>query len=216
MIRFAIILLAAALLVTCRVQAQWEADIRTFEQADAVDPPEPGGILFVGSSSIRMWTSLEEDFEGLNVVNRGFGGSQMSDLIRYMHRIVVPYEPRLIVLYEGDNDVAAGKSAEEVFADYRRFVALVRNRLPETRIAFIAIKPSPARWSLVEEVREANELIESYASDREHLDYIDVFGPMLGDDGMPMPGLFLDDGLHMNERGYAIWTSAVAPYVEED
>ncbi|MEX2400983.1 MAG: SGNH/GDSL hydrolase family protein [Rhodothermales bacterium] len=217
MIRLAICCLTALSFVVTDVveaQARWEADIRAFEAADAATPPEPGGVLFVGSSSIRMWTTLSEDFEGMNVLNRGFGGSQMTDVIHYAHRIVVPYAPRLIVLYEGDNDVAAGKSPEEVFRDYLRFVALARNQLPDSRIAFIAVKPSLARWNLAPEMQRVNRLVESHAANHAYLDYIDVWEPMLGENGEPMPDLFLDDGLHMNERGYAIWTEAVAPFVE--
>lgn len=219
MIRLAICFLTVLSFVVtdaAKAQAQWEADIRSFEQADAADPPEPGGVLFLGSSSIRMWSTLTEDFAGTMVLNRGFGGSQTTDVIHYLHRIVVPYSPRLIVLYEGDNDIAAGKSAEEVFRDYRRFVALVRNQLPDARIAFIAVKPSLARWNLAPEMQRLNRLVENHASGRDHLDYIDVWEPMLGADGEPMANLFLDDGLHMNERGYAIWTEAVAPFVDRN
>ncbi len=147
MLKVAVCVFAALLFVSPRpgaAQSGWEPDISAFEAADRTDPPSTGAVLFAGSSSIRMWTSVEEDFKGTPVINRGFGGSTMADLIHYAHRIVVPYEPRLVVVYEGDNDVASGMSAEEVFDDYRRFVALVRNRLPQTRIAFISIKPSPA------------------------------------------------------------------------
>lgn len=194
-------------------QGQWEPDILAFEDADRSNPPPDGAVLFVGSSSIRMWTNLARDFDGTEVINRGFGGSQTSDLIHYAHRIVVPYAPRLIVLYEGDNDIASGKSAEHVFDDYRRFVSLVRNQLPNTRIAFIAIKPSLARWDMAPEMLRANERIRAHAGERPYLDFIDVWEPMLGDDGRPMPELFLDDGLHMNEKGYAIWSDAVAPFL---
>ncbi len=194
-------------------QNQWEEAIRTFEQMDETDPPPAGAVLFAGSSSIRMWSTLAEDFPDARVINRGFGGSQMSDLIYFAGRIVTPYAPRLVLIYEGDNDVVAGKTAEQVFTDYRRFVSLMRNQLPDTRIAFIAIKPSLARRSLMDEMRKANELIEAYARTRDHLDYIDVFTPMLGEDGEPSPHIFLEDGLHMNAAGYAIWAEAVRPYL---
>ncbi len=196
-------------------QNQWEEAIRAFERMDETDPPPEGAVLFAGSSSIRMWSTLAENFPDEPVINRGFGGSQMADLIHFAGRIVTPYGPRLILVYEGDNDVAAGKTAEQVFTDYRRFVSLVRNQLPDTRIAFIAIKPSLARRSLMDEMRKANELVEAYAAARDHLDYIDVFTPMLGEDGEPSPHIFLEDGLHMNAAGYAIWTQAIRPYLAE-
>ncbi len=194
-------------------QDQWEEAIRAFEQMDETDPPPESAVLFTGSSSIRMWTTLAEDFPDARVINRGFGGSQMSDLIHYADRIVTPYAPRLILVYEGDNDVAAGKTAEQVFTDYQQFISLVHDQLPDTRIAFIAIKPSLARRFLMDEMHKANGLVEEYTSTCDHLDYIDIFTPMLGEDGEPLPDVFLEDGLHMNAAGYAIWTEAVHPYL---
>ena len=194
-------------------QEQWEEAIQAFEQMDETDPPPEGAILFTGSSSIRMWTTLAQDFPDARVVNRGFGGSQMSDLIHFADRIVTPYAPRLILIYEGDNDVAAGKTAEQVFTDYRQFVSLVHDQLPDTRIAFIAIKPSLARRALMDEMQKANELVEEYASTRDRLGYIDIFTPMLGEDGEPLSDIFLEDGLHLNAAGYAIWVEAVRPYL---
>ena len=194
-------------------QDQWEEAIQAFEQMDETDPPPEGAVLFAGSSSIRMWTTLAEDFPDVRVINRGFGGSQMSDLIHYVDRIVTPYAPRLVLVYEGDNDVAAGKTAEQVFTDYQQFTSMVHNVLPDTRIAFIAIKPSLARRALMDEMHKANGLIEEYARTRDRLDYIDIFTPMLGEDGEPLPDVFLEDGLHMNAAGYAIWTEAVRPYL---
>lgn len=207
------ILMLFAASQSAHAQEQWEEAIQAFEQMDETDPPPEGAILFAGSSSIRMWSTLAEDFPDARVINRGFGGSQMSDLIHFADRIVTPYSPRLILVYEGDNDIAANKTAEQVFADYQQFVSLVHDQLPDTRIAFIAIKPSLARRALMEEMRKANGLIEEYASARDQLDYIDIFTPMLGEDGEPLPDVFLDDGLHMNAAGYAIWTEAVRPYL---
>lgn len=203
----------SAALQPALAQEQWEEAIQAFEQMDETDPPPEGAILFAGSSSIRLWTTLTEDFPDARIINRGFGGSQMSDLIHFADRIVTPYTPRLILVYEGDNDVAAGKTAEQVFTDYREFVSLVHDALPDTRIAFIAIKPSLARRALMDEMRKANGLIEEYAGARDHLDYIDIFTPMLGEDGEPLPDVFVEDGLHMNAAGYAIWAEAVRPYL---
>ena len=193
---------------------QYEAEIREFEAADRRDPPAPGGVLFVGSSSIRKWESLAQDCPVAPPLNRGFGGAQLGDVLHYANRIVVPYRPRLIVLYAGDNDLAAGRTPRQVYADYRAFVALVRRRLPKTRVVFVAVKPSIARWNIVGQIRAANALVRRYAArDPRHLAYVDVFTPMLGADGRPRPELFIDDGLHMTPAGYALWTSILRPYV---
>ena len=195
--------------------AQWEADIRGFEDADRRNPPPAGAVLFYGSSSIRFWESLAQDFPDLRVINRGFGGSQMDDALHFMDRVVLPYRPRVIVLYEGDNDLAAGRTPAAIVADYRAFVDTVRHRLPETRVVFVAIKPSLARWNLVDQIRETNALVQRYVErDPTHLAYADVFTPMLGADGRPRPELFREDGLHMTPAGYALWTGIVRPLVK--
>ncbi|HET8656550.1 MAG TPA: SGNH/GDSL hydrolase family protein [Longimicrobiaceae bacterium] len=193
--------------------AQWEPEIAAFEAADRANPPAPGGVVFAGSSSIRMWDSLSADFPGLNVLNRGFGGSQTADLAHFADRIVIPYRPRLVVVYEGDNDLMAGKSPQRVLADYEALVREIHRALPRTRIAYISIKPSPSRWELATEMREANALIRAYSATDPRLAYIDVFDAMLGPDGRPRPEIFRDDELHMNRRGYEIWRSIVAPYL---
>lgn len=193
---------------------QWEADIRRFEEADRDAPPRPGGVLFVGSSSIRLWERLADDFPGRDVIQRGFGGSQLGDVLYYAPRIVLPYRPRLVVVYAGDNDLMEGRTPEQLFADYRRLVALVHRRLPRTRIAFISIKPSPARWHLVARMRRTNALVRDYAArDPRRLLFVDVFTPMLGANGRPRAELFVDDSLHMSPAGYALWRESLAPVV---
>lgn len=189
----------------------FEPEIAAFEAADRAHAPPTGGVVFVGSSSIRLWTTLAADFPGTEVINRGFGGSELSDAVRYARRIVLPYRPRLVVVYAGDNDLAAGKSPQQVLRDYRAFVHLVRRRLPRTRIAFIAIKPSPARWALAPQIRTANRLVRQYSSGDRRLRYVDIYTPMLDAGGAPRRELYLEDGLHMNAAGYAIWRDRVAP-----
>lgn len=175
-------------------------------------PAEP--ILFVGSSSIVGWRT-RESFPEMPVINRGFGGSHMSDLIHFADRVVLPYKPQVIIVYEGDNDIAGGKSAERVFRDYRRFVALVRAELPTTPIIFISIKPSGSRWGLWPEMDKANGLIKKHTEGDSRLFFADLGTPLLGTDGKPDPALFLADALHLNAKGYARWTDVLRPVIHQ-
>ena len=193
--------------------ARWEPDIRAFEEADRAAPAPGEGILFVGSSSIRLWETLEHDFSGLPVVNRGFGGSRIRDVHAFLDRIVLPYRPRLIVFYCGTNDINAGRSVRRVVEDYRRFVRAVHEQLPQARIAFIAAAPNPARWHLRDQMQRLNREVQAWSRRDERLDYIDVWSAMLGPDGRPRPEIFVEDRLHMNERGYAIWARVVGEYL---
>lgn len=188
----------------------WESTIAEFERDYRENPPQPGGILFLGSSSIRLW-DLDKYFPDLPVLNRGFGGSQIGDSVRHAHRIVYPAAPSTLVFYAGDNDVAAGKGAHRVIYDYGSFVKHVHSRLPECRIIFIAIKPSLARWNLVETMREANRGIEKLTKTDPRLFFVDVDTPMIGEDGRPRPELFVDDGLHLSAEGYELWSSLLRP-----
>ena len=191
--------------------AKWETEIRAFEVTDKTNPPPQNAILFVGSSSIRLWKTLAQDFSEHKVINRGFGGSQVEDSTAFAERIVFPYKPRLVVLYAGDNDIAGGKSPDQVFADFKTFTQKVHAKQPEMRIAFISIKPSPSRWHLAAKIKAANQLIGDFCRQESGLDYIDVFTPMLGPDGTPRPELFREDKLHLNDKGYALWTSLIKP-----
>jgi lysophospholipase L1-like esterase len=193
--------------------APWEKEIKAFEAADAASMPAPGGIVFIGSSSIRLWKTLAQDFPDAPVLNRGFGGSQVPDSTAFIPRIVTPYKPRLVVMYAGGNDINAGATPEQVAASVRTFVDAVRKTLPSTRIAYISIAGNPARWAQVDRVRKANQLIEAYTKATPNMAFIDVFTPMLGADGLPRPEIFVEDRLHMNDNGYRIWTRVVEPYL---
>lgn len=217
MIRRPISILIALVLASVAAHAQtmdWEPAIEAFEQRDAIDPPAQGGILFVGSSSIRFWNT-KKHFPGHDVINRGFGGSQTSDVLQYMDRIVLPYEPRIIVLYVGDNDLAAGKSPEQVVDDTRTFIRRVHGVLPKTRIVYIAIKPSIARWNLVDSVRQVNAQIQKIAEETPNVEFVDVDAPMIGTDGKPREELFIADGLHLSASGYELWRGLVRPHLDE-
>lgn len=165
--------------------AKWEKEIAAFEMADRENPPPKGAILFIGSSSIRLWKTLAEDFPEHRVINRGFGGSQIAGATHFAERIVWPYEPRMIVFYSGGNDLNAGRLPEQVLADFKAFVEKVRAQLPEVEIAYISIAGNPARWAQVEKVKQANALIEAYTRETAGLKYINVFPHMLGPDGLP-------------------------------
>lgn len=193
--------------------ADWEQDMRRFAAEDAQSPPPAGAVLFIGSSSIRFWDTLAADFPGVATINRGFGGSEIRDSTWYADRIVVPYRPRLIVLYAGDNDLNSGRSPQQLRQDFRDFVRRARRDLPDVRIAYIASKPSPSRASLLEVQRQANALIKAETARQPHLDFIDVFAPMLDANGQPREELFIEDRLHMNRTGYALWQRLIAPYL---
>ncbi|MBL9188812.1 MAG: hypothetical protein JNK23_15115 [Opitutaceae bacterium] len=193
---------------------KWTAAIDKFTQAEAKQAPAPGGIVFVGSSSIVKWTILAEDFPGLPVINRGFGGSELADSVFYADRIVLPYRPRTVVLYDGDNDLNAGKTPERVHADFRAFVAKIHAALPTAKIVFIAIKPSPSRWKNIANIRAADTLIAADCAKDPRLAYADIYTPMLGADGQPRPDLFVKDMLHINAAGYALWQPVIAPLLK--
>ncbi len=194
---------------------RWERDILRFEASDALREPPRRAIVFIGSSSFRMWRTLPRDMSPLAVINRAFGGSTIADCAYYVPRIVTPYSPDAVILYAGDNDIAAGNTPEQALADFRAFVETVLKDLPGATIFFVSIKPSPARWNLWEKMREANKLIEEYTKSRKGLEYIDVAGSMLGQSGSIRPELFISDRLHMNAMGYNIWTSAIKPRLME-
>jgi len=186
-------------------ESKWEKEIQRFELSDRLQPVPRGATLFAGSSSIRLWKTLENDFPGLVVINRGFGGSQISDSTRFAERIIIPCKPKQIVLYAGDNDIAAGLPPEQVRQHFGDFVGKIHRALPDTRIVFISIKPSLSRWHLVEKIRTANKLIADDCKGNKRLLFVDIFHPMLGPDGSPNPALFVEDGLHLSQAGYALW-----------
>jgi lysophospholipase L1-like esterase len=193
---------------------RWEPAIQKFEEADKLAPPAKGGIVFVGASSIVRW-NLGESFPDLKgiAINRGFGGSEMADAARYANRVVVPYAPKVVVLYPGENDVARGITADTVGAGFIRFYQTVHAALPSARIVAIGLKPTPVRWQFIEEMRNANKLIRAYCEGHADCVYIDVHPDMMGADGKPKPELFVADGEHMTPEGYKIWNRLVRPYL---
>ena len=202
------------LVSTAVAQSQnWESSIRRFEDDDKANPPKPGGIVFTGASSIRLWDTLVAEMKPLDVINRGFGGSQYTDLNQYAKRIVLAYRPRAVVAYEGDNDLAAGspKTPEMVASDAREFVKIVHSELPETWIYIMSIKPSYLRWNEWPKMKAANKLIQDFAKTQDRVQYIDVATPMFYAQDKPPRDLFVEDGLHPTAKCYALWTSIIKP-----
>lgn len=191
----------------------WQKSFRSWEAHDRKHPPPKGGVVFVGSSSIRMWPTAAS-FPRLPALNRGLGGAHIDDVEHFVERLVLSYEPKVVVFYAGENDIGAGATPERVLTDFRGFVTLVRDELPQTHIVFISIKPSVVLRHLWSKVQEANRLIEELCAGDARLLYLDVASHMLDAKGKPRRELFLDDGLHMNANGYRIWTQVVAPAVE--
>ncbi len=191
----------------------WESQISAYEKADRVNPPNPGVIVFTGSSSIRYWDSLAEDMKPLDAINRGFGGSTVADVNHYASRIIFPYRPRAVVLYAGDNDLSWpwSKTPEQVFADFSQFVGIIRAQLPDIWIYYVSIKPSILRSGNRHKRKKTNELIAAYISTQPRIQFIDVDQAMLDPRGKTRSELFRWDGLHMNAKGYAVWTAIIKP-----
>jgi len=194
----------------------WEKDIRAFELADQKNPPAKGGVLFIGSSVIGRWDTLQQDFPGDNVINRGFGGSQIGDSAYFADRIAIPYQPRLIIFYAGSNDIVANRSPEQLLLDYQSFVQQIHAALPQTKIAYVSVVGSPARWSKIDVIKKANALIENYSEQNSYLQFINVFPLMMDATGTPRPELFIEDHLHQTPAGYAVWRQAIAPVLAQN
>ena len=189
---------------------RWDKQIAAFEKADQETIPPQNGIVFVGSSSIRHW-DLKKSFPKLPVINRGFGGSEIADSLFFADRIIIKHQPRIIVFYAGDNDLARGKSKAQVVKDYLAFVKKIRASLPKSKIVFIAIKPSISRWALIKTIRQTNREIQQITTTDPLQVFIDVDTPMIGSNGKPKPELFVRDGLHLNATGYQLWNSLLKP-----
>lgn len=194
---------------------KWSNEISTLEKKWAAAEQAPGGALFVGSSSIRLW-KLKDSFPELAAANHGFGGSEVSDSVLFFDRIVLPVKPRVIVLYAGDNDIASGKSPETICDDVKRFFELVSEKLPDCqRVVYIAIKPSVKRWNLKDQQLDANERIKELCRESgDRFTFLDIWPLMLNAEGTPRPELLVEDGLHLNADGYKIWSEALSPHLK--
>ena len=192
----------------------YQGDIDKFKEADKGTSPAKDLILFTGSSSIRFWSTLKEDMAPHNVLNRGFGGAHIAHVNYHFNEIVKPYKPKAIVFFCGTNDLAALKSPAETFSDFKEFYSMIKKELPGTKLIVIGVKPTIAREYLIKEEKEFNNLISILALKEDLLTYVSVWDPMLTNEGKPDPSLFVEDGLHINAKGYEIWTKLVKPEIE--
>lgn len=191
----------------------YTSDIRQFKENDKVNPPPKHAILFVGSSSFTMWHDVQDYFPGFTIVNRGFGGSTLLDQIHYAEDIIFPYSPRQIVIYCGENDLASNDtvSPEVVTARFKCWFNLIRSNLPDVRITYVSMKPSPSRWHLAGKFMDANKSIREFIELQPNADFVNIWDSMLDKNKQPDPALFLDDMLHMNLKGYNIWQKEIKP-----
>ena len=194
--------------------SQWEKDIAAFEAADRTAPPPKNGIVFVGSSTIVRWKTLQQDFPGQPVINRGFGGNQIVDSTHFADRMIVPYEPRLIVLRAGGNDIHAGKTPEQVFAEFKEFAATVHRKLPKAGILYISQPPTIARWEERDALKKLNALVAAYVKTDGRLKYVETYDTTLDSKGQPRPELFVEDKLHFSPEGYKVMLERVRPFIK--
>jgi lysophospholipase L1-like esterase len=193
---------------------RWEKEISAYEASDKTNPPPKGEMLFIGSSTVRLWKTLSQDFPSVKVINRGFGGSQIVDSTHFAERVIFPYEPSKVFLGAGGNDLWAGKSAEEVFSDFKDFVAKLHVKLPKTEIVFISLSPSIARWKQSENEKAVNTMVQEFVKGNPDVKYVETYPLPLGSDGQPRPEVFVSDKLHFNAEGYKLLAEAVRPFVK--
>jgi lysophospholipase L1-like esterase len=216
MIRHIIFSFIFSLLSVVTLQAQQPAflnEIQEFKKRDSLNPPPKNAILFVGSSSFRMWNNVQEMFPGYTIINRGFGGSSLPDVIRYANDIILPYQPKQVVIYCGENDIASDVSDVEVTERFKTLFNLLRKQMPGLPIVFVSMKPSPSREKYFTVIKQANQMIYNFLWQQSQVGYVDVFSRMLDADGKANRSLFLQDMLHMNQEGYKIWQDAIRPYL---
>ena len=208
-------LLLANIAVAQDTHPPFREDIQAFKKQDSVSFPQKNAILFIGSSSFTMWKDVQDYFPKYKIINRGFGGSGLLDQIRYVKEIVFPYKPKQIVIYCGENDLASSDTVtgKMVYNRFRQLFTIIRNKLPNVPIVYISMKPSPSRQLLMGKMREGNTLIRNFLKTKKQTSYADVYNEMIDDEGKPIAELFLEDNLHMNKKGYAIWQKVIEPYL---
>lgn len=211
-----IVSLIASTTIFAQDPARFQNEVNELVENEFIIDDSKETVVFTGSSSIRMWPDVQKTFPGVNAINTGFGGSQFSDLIHFRNELIFKHIPDKIFIYEGDNDVSDGKSPAEIIAGAAFLYAKIKEKLPEAQVYFISPKPSIDRWHLQEEYQQTNELLKEFCEFEESITFVDVWNPMLTEKGEPKPDIFLEDDLHMNDKGYQIWLEIIKPYVHEE
>jgi lysophospholipase L1-like esterase len=210
-----IFLLSLTSLTFAQDPARFQEEIDAIQEREYLVNARKETVVFTGSSSVRMWTNVQEYYTEVNAINTGFGGSEFSDLIHYRDELIFAFNPDRVFIYEGDNDVNSRKDTETILNDAKELISYIKKELPGIPVYLISPKPSIARWGLQEEYEQTNQALKEYASDTEDVAYIDVWNPMLNESGEPKSDIFIEDDLHMNEKGYDIWGEVIRPYLED-
>lgn len=209
--------LGFGLALTAQQTAPFYNEIQGFKKGDSIQAPPKNAILFVGSSSFRMWNNIQQAFPEHTIINRGFGGSSLPHVIQYANDIIFPYNAKQIVIYAGENDLTESDtiSAQTVYSRFQKLFYLIRERQPNVPVVFVSIKPSPSRAHLMPKMVETNRLIQAFLKKQKGANFVNVYPLMLNENGTPMGDIFLNDQLHMNEKGYAIWKKALIPHLKK-
>lgn len=212
--RFAVLLVLFITFSTAAQQKPFWDEIKAFRAADSIQQPHEGMILFIGSSSFRLWKTVNDDFHNTRILNRAFGGATLEDVIRYQDDVVLKYKPKKIFLYCGENDIASSEKVTPaiVFERFKTLYETMRTTFPDTPIVYVSIKPSILRWSMKDRMMATNVLISSYLKDKPNAAFVNIWDKMLYN-GKPMKDIFIEDNLHMNQKGYAIWTKEMEALV---
>jgi lysophospholipase L1-like esterase len=198
-----------------RDYAKWEKEVAAYEASDRQNPPPKGGILFIGSSTIRLWKTLAEDYPDHKVINRGFGGTEIVDSTHFADRLIFPHEPKQIFLRAGGNDIHAGRTPREVAFDFSEFVRVIHARLPRTEIIYIGVSPAASRWGESDKYRELNRMIRTMALEMPRVGFVETFDMVLSPEGQAVPELFVKDRLHFSPKGYKLLAERVRPFLAQ-
>jgi len=216
-IKFSLLIILATGVISVKAQQPpFYNDIQKFKTQDSINPPLQHAILFVGSSSFTKWKDVQDYFPGYPIINRGFGGSTLPDLIRYASDVIYPYHPKEIIIYCGENDFPADSvtTAQTVFNRFKTLYGMIRKNLSDdVKVVYVSLKPSPSRRQYWPKMIEANKMIKDYINAQKNASFVDVYQPMLNENKQPKPEIFLSDSLHMNAKGYAIWQKELQPYL---
>ena len=194
---------------------RYQKELDRFAREDERKGIRTGGIVFTGSSSIKMWRHLEDNMAPIQVLNRGFGGATMPEVNGHFELLIARHQPRIVVLYAGENDISNNiYGVADPLGSLQRYMSMMEESLPYTKTIFVSMKPSPLRWEWWEKISDGNALVKAYCDKTPNLDYLDVTADMIGEDGRPRPEIFLRDSLHMNQNGYDLWTKRIKPLLD--